>query len=152
MYIDKDLYVKILDSVPIATVDIVILNKKKDKVLLFKRSNNPLKGVYYTPGGRINKNEPINNAVVRKMKEELDLDLNLNNLKYLGIIEEFFEKSSFENIKVHCINVVYSYILEDNIEINLDQQHENYNWFDVKDQKLHFYVRQKINLLNPLTS
>ena len=121
-------------------------------MLLFKRSNNPLKGVYYTPGGRINKNEPINNAVVRKMKEELDLDLNLNNLKYLGIIEEFFEKSSFENIKVHCINVVYSYILEDDIEINLDQQHENYNWFDVKDQKLHFYVRQKINLLNPLTS
>ena len=88
----------------------------------------------------------------RKGKEELNLDLNFNNLKYLGIIEEFFEKSSFENIKVHCINVVYSYILEDNIEINLDQQHENYNWFDVKDQKLHFYVRQKINLLNPLTS
>lgn len=152
MYIDKDLYIKILDSVPITTVDIVILNKKKDKILLFKRNNDPLKGVYYTPGGRINKNEPLNNAVIRKGKEELNLDLNFNNLKYLGIIEEFFEKSSFESIKVHCINVVYSYILEDNIEINLDQQHENYNWFDVKDQNLHFYVRQKINLLNSLIS
>lgn len=119
MFIDKDLYKTILESIPVLTVDIVIFNKDKDKVLLFKRNNNPLKGVYYTPGGRVNKNEPLNNAVIRKGKEELGLNLNLSKLKYCGILEEFFNNSSFGDVSSHHINIVYEYILDDLNKINL---------------------------------
>ena len=146
MVIDKDLYKIILESIPILTVDIVIFNKDKDKVLLFKRNNNPIKGVYYTPGGRINKNESLNNAVIRKGKEELGLNLNSFDLKFCGIIEEFFDISSYDNISSHNINMVYEYILEDLNKINLDNQHEDFDWFNINSLDLHFYVKQKIKL------
>lgn len=146
MFIDKDLYEKILDSIPVITCDIVIFNKEKSKVLLFKRNNNPLKGVYYTPGGRVNKNEPLNNAVIRKAKQELGLELNSFDLKYCGILEEFFDNSSFGKSSSHHINVVYQYILNDINEINLDNQHEEFDWFDINDLSLHFYLKKKINL------
>jgi len=146
MFINKDLYKKILDSIPVLTVDIVIFNKNKDKVLLFKRNNNPLKGIYYTPGGRVNKNEPLNNAILRKGKEELGFNLNSSELRHCGILEEFFDNSSFGDASSHHINIVYEYILEDISLINLDNQHEEFKWFDINDLSLHFYLKKKINL------
>ena len=148
MFLEKDLYVKILDSIPVVTVDIAIFDNKKSKILLFKRQNNPLKNIYYTPGGRVNKNEHLNDAILRKSKEELGLDLKLKDLRYCGAIEEFFNNSNFEEVKngTHHINFVYEFIMSNNININLDEQHESYKWFDINDDKLHHYIKDKINL------
>lgn len=37
-------------NLPITAVDVVILNKEKDKVLLFKRLNEPAKSKFFSPG------------------------------------------------------------------------------------------------------
>lgn len=49
MFIEKELYMNILDCMPIPTVDILFLNSKNE-LLLGKRNNEPLKNIYYLPG------------------------------------------------------------------------------------------------------
>lgn len=54
MFIEKEIYKDILIHIPIPTVDILFVNSQS-KLLLGKRNNEPLMGVYYIPGGRVNK-------------------------------------------------------------------------------------------------
>jgi len=144
--IDNDLYSKILYNVPIVTVDIIIYDKSGTNILLFKRKNEPIKDVYYTIGGRIMKNESLNNASQRKLKEEIGVT-NVN-LTYCGVIEEIFPNSMYDKISSHCINFLYKYVLDDynNVEIKLDCQHSEYKWFSIQDKELHPYITKKIDI------
>ena len=148
MFINKILYAQILDAIPVFTVDIVIFNPEKNKVLLFKRENEPLKNIYYTPGGRVNKNEKLNDAIIRKSKEELGLNIEINKLQYCGIIEEFFENSNFDGVSngTHHINILYKFILNDTNSIQLDKQHQLFDWFSIDDTNLHDYIKDKIRI------
>ncbi len=49
MFIETELYKDILRNIPIPTVDILFMNSQKE-LLLGKRNNEPLMGVYYIPG------------------------------------------------------------------------------------------------------
>lgn len=57
-----------------------------DKVLLLKRNYEPNKGKYVPPGGKIEPYESPNDAVVREIKEETGLDLDL--IQFCGILTE----------------------------------------------------------------
>ena len=52
--ITDERYKAIVEAVPICCVDLII--KSKGKILLVKRKNEPLKGEFWLPGGRIYKN------------------------------------------------------------------------------------------------
>lgn len=147
-FIPDSKYYICVKNLPIAAVDLVIFNKKRNKVLLFKRLNEPAKGKYYTLGGRINKNERILEAALRKLREEINLKIDPQKLAYIGITEEFFVNSIFNKIKSHFIVVNYALSLEDNFirKFRLDPQHSSFKWFDIDDRDIPFYVKNKIKL------
>ena len=144
-----DTYRKNMDTVPIATVDILFLNKTKDKTLLFRRINEPLSGIYYSIGGAIFKEETLLDCAVRQAKRELGLTINPNGLLFAGAQEEIHPNSIFPNISYHAIDIYYGYLLEDeNIPLSLDKQHSDYKWFSVEDATLHPFMKTKLkNLL-----
>ena len=144
--ISNKIYKQILENMPIVTVDLLVVNNKNE-ILLFKRNNKPCKNIFYTPGGRVLKNEKIFDGLVRKMKEELDLEVTKENVSYCGVIEEFFDDSIYENISSHCVNSVYLYKLNDINKIKLDKQHCEFRWFKINDTNLHKFVKMKINLI-----
>ncbi len=59
-----------------------ILPIKDNKVLINKRAIEPYKGEYDLLGGFTNSNETIEEAVIREMKEETNLDIKI--IKYFG--------------------------------------------------------------------
>ena len=61
MYIPKLEYKAILANIPIVCVDLIIIND--GKFLLLKRDNEPAKGEFWFPGGRILKLETIKNGI-----------------------------------------------------------------------------------------
>jgi len=144
-FIEEELYKRIIEKIPIPTVDIVIFSKDLKRVLLFKRENDPAKGVYYTPGGRIFKEEEPIECAVRKMKEELSLDAVETDLRYGGAIFERFENCFFsEEIGASFMNMFYYFILEDERNLRLDSQHSESMWFEVSDKNIFHYVKRKI--------
>ena len=61
----------------------VIIVDKEDRILLEKRSDNGMWGV---PGGAIEPGESVINAAIREVKEETNLDIEIDGL--LGIYSE----------------------------------------------------------------
>ncbi len=141
----RKIYKILMKNGPISCVDVVFLNKKKDKILLFKRNNDPVKGIYYTTGGRLLKEETLLECAVRQAKREAGLIINPKKVTFAGIIQENNESSIFKGISYHGVVIFYGYILKNkNVKIKLDEQHSDCKWFSIKDKSIHPKVRERI--------
>lgn len=121
--ISKKQYKRILRLMPVITVDGVILHN--NRYLLIKRENEPLKGRFWTPGGRVYKGEKITDALKRKMKEECGLDVKIISL--MGFYEDFYPKNEFNIDYVHTVSFVYM-ALANTDKVVLDNQSSEYKW------------------------
>ena len=54
-----------------------------EKIVFIKRKNDPFKDCYALPGGFVEPNETVENACIREIKEETNLDL--KNLVLIGV-------------------------------------------------------------------
>lgn len=65
------------------TVDAII--KYEDKIVLVKRKNIPFKDMWALPGGFVEKDEMLQNAVKREVKEETNV--RIKNIKLFGVYQ-----------------------------------------------------------------
>ena len=137
-------YQMIMDVMPITTVEIIFFNPDKTKVLLGKRTNEPLKGIFYTMGGRLLKNETFVEAAIRQAKVEAGLNISPDLIYFGGINDEIHTHSAFPNINYHAANIFYGTIIDDQ-KITLDNQHSEYAWLDITDPTLHPNIKYKVN-------
>jgi len=145
-FIPKKDYRVCVKYLPVPTTDVVIFNPDQTKVLLFKRINKPLKGEFFTLGGRIIKGEDLKDSAIRKIEEEIGIKISSDQLIFGGIIDEKIEKSMFEDMDQHNINIFWGLTLPENTKIKLDSQHSEYKWFDINDP-FHKLVRKKIDMI-----
>ena len=128
MMLEKNLYKKIMESVPIICVDVIIMNEK-NQYLLVKRKNEPLKNKFWMVGGRLNKNELLIEGIKRKLKEEVGIKKGL--IKYVGFFEEFFKKTEQKiNGNFHTISFVYIAYVSSKTKIIIDEQSKDFKWFN----------------------
>lgn len=144
--IEKNLYHQILHNMPIICVDAVIVNEE-GKILFLKRDNEPAKNEWWFPGGRLLKNERLEDAVIRKVKEETNIDANVD--KFLGTTETIF-KTGPNNIPVHTVN--FTFLLNfDSAEIKIDNLHTDFIWesdYELLDLNSEIYSLLKNNFQN----
>ena len=100
--IEPELYKQIQQAMPIICVDLLI--HQDDRFLLLLRRNEPAKGLWWTPGGRLLKDELLVDAAHRKAKEELGIEVILE--KQIGIYDQFW-KTSVYGVPVHTPDVYY---------------------------------------------
>ena len=95
---------------------------KNGKILILKRSSSDqwMPGHYGLPGGKIEAGENILNAVCRECKEETDLNVLPEDLKFL---------SKISNNKQHA----FYYITKFTGEVKLDFEHEDFKWINPKE-------------------
>ena len=139
-YIVEEEYKKILDRVPICCVDIIIKGHKG--VLLVKRKNKPFSNTWWVPGGRVYKNEKLQDAAIRKVLEETGLNIKISNK--VGVYETMSDENIFEDMKsgTHTINIVFFAELLNNKNINLDNAHLEYKWIESIEDNFHSYIKE----------
>jgi len=141
LMLDDATFITIVNSAPLISVD--ILPKKDGKVLLGKRINKPAQGYFFSVGGRINKNETINQAIARISKDELNVEIK-SKLNFIGVFEHFYKDSIYKNTTTHYVNLAYEYEVE-NVPKLPEEQHSEYQWFSVKElldsAQVHQYVK-----------
>jgi len=131
-YIPTEQYNQIVELIPIASVEAVI---QIDGALLFlKRNNQPAKGEWWFPGGRIKKGESIQNALIREIKEETGLTI--TQYKLINVYSRVFPQR-------HDITIAYLCKAEKQ-KIVLDNEHSEYKLFNNPPEGLHFYIIQTI--------
>jgi mutator protein MutT len=85
-----------------AAVVAVIFNNN-DELLITRRKNNPAQGFFDLPGGFVNIGETAENAVVREVKEELNIDVS-----ELEFIATFPNEYVFGGIQYFTEDIVFA--------------------------------------------
>lgn len=138
---------ELVRTAPLISVDFIILNEQNE-VLLGYRNNNPAKGYYFIPGGRIRKDEKISDALARVSLKELEYSIPIEDLKPVGIFEQFYETNYFEtqDISTHYISMPYQLKYYWNKPLIHDQQHEQFMFFSLSEAQVnplvHPYTKQ----------
>jgi len=142
-WIEPSLYKKILAAVPVPCVDAVIVNR--NRFLLGKRINKPAKGQWWFIGGRIFKEELLQQAVARHIKEETGI-AKIRIKRFLTTKETIF-KNSAQGPRSHTVNSVFlvevpykNYLPPKNSE-NLQLK-----WFSKINKRWPAYVRKVLKL------
>jgi len=136
------LYDKILSYIPIVCVDVVI--EYEGKILLVKRKNNPAKNQWWFPGGRIYKGESIEQAGVRKGKEEVGLDCVFKEI--FGVEETYFKREGDMEFDVHTINIALELQLKNYEEPLLDSDHSEFRWTVSNNKEFHSSIQRILSL------
>ena len=68
------------------TVDALVINER-DEIVLVKRKHPPYEGQWALPGGFVEENETVENALIREMREELDIDVS-KSYDLVGVYSE----------------------------------------------------------------
>jgi len=147
MFLEKQIFTNVIDSTPLVSIDLVVLNEKNE-VLLGQRINRPAKGFWFVPGGRILKNEALADAFKRLTLVELGTQYLIENASLLGPYDHFYKDSVFdENISTHYVAIAYVLKVNSN-ELNslpITQQHSNYSWLTketlLESDKVHIHTK-----------
>ncbi|MDB2510989.1 NUDIX domain-containing protein [Gammaproteobacteria bacterium] len=146
---------KVLENTPLVSIDLCLVSD--GQLLLGKRTNQPLKGEWFTPGGRIHKNETWQEALQRIAEVELGLSgIEVEDFSLMGMWDHFYNNSSLdENISTHYVNLPHYADFQSKPQVTLNDQHDQCKWFDLalvcKDEEYHPYISNyAIWLLNKM--
>jgi 8-oxo-dGTP diphosphatase len=92
---------------PAVTVDIVLFCKSEDspKVLLIKRGRDPFKGRWAFPGGFVDKDESLEEAAARELREETGLEgISLQQIGAFGDPER--------DPRGHTVSIIFAALLD----------------------------------------
>ena len=128
--IDDKQFLKIIDATPLVSIDLV-LEDPQGKILLGKRTNRPAKDYWFVPGGRIQKNEKLADAIKRISLAELGTELTLSDGQLLGAFDHIYDDnfSGIDGINTHYVVLAYKIKLNDDFEIVPDEQHSEMKWW-----------------------
>jgi colanic acid biosynthesis protein WcaH len=153
--LDTHTFSTVIENTPLVSIDLCLVCD--GQVLLGKRINEPLKGEWFTPGGRIHKNETWQDALLRIAEAELGLScIEVEDFSLMGVWDHFYNNSVVDrDLSTHYVNLPHYVRLKSTPEITLDDQHAEFEWFDLsvvaKDEKFHLYIRNyAIWLLNKM--
>jgi colanic acid biosynthesis protein WcaH len=133
MRLSAEDYRKFLSTMPIVCVDCLVMNDRGE-YLLVKRRNEPLKDEFWVPGGRLHKNERLADAVHRKMREEIGVEVEI--VDQLGYFEEFFERTA-EGAEGGAHSICFLFLVRaKSDDIRLDEQSSEWGWFAAAPERL----------------
>jgi colanic acid biosynthesis protein WcaH len=125
MMIDEILYNRILRVMPIPAVDLIVEDENR-RILLARRANEPAKGMWWFPGGRVHFLETRVQAAKRKLQEECALMP--VQMSELGTYDVIVERSDDPAVKVHGISTLYRVRVNSKDGFVLDAQNSEADW------------------------
>jgi colanic acid biosynthesis protein WcaH len=131
--LDSKSFKIIIEKTPLVSIDLCIVCDSQ--IILGKRENEPLKGVWFTPGGPILKNETWQDCLRRVANSELSLEVSdPNECRLMGVWDHFYRNSALdEGISTHYVNLPHCIYMEKKPNFQIDEQHEEVGWFDLQE-------------------
>jgi colanic acid biosynthesis protein WcaH len=136
-FLKEDVFALVVESTPLISMDLIV-KSKTNKILLGKRLNRPAQNFWFVPGGRIFKNEKLDQAFSRIALDELGLDIKQHEVDFLGVFQHFYEDSQFgmklKDPSTHYVVLGYEIGLEgEDLSMLPQKQHHTYQWWDIMD-------------------
>jgi colanic acid biosynthesis protein WcaH len=129
---DTETFLKIIEYTPLVSIDLIV-SDEQGRILLGFRRNRPAQNTYFVPGGRIRKNERIQDALDRISRTELGIALGKGRL--LGAFNHFYDDNyiNLPGLSTHYVVLAYAFKINGNAKIVNDDQHSELKWWNVED-------------------
>ncbi|MDA7768606.1 NUDIX domain-containing protein [Porticoccaceae bacterium] len=154
--LDSTTFRTVVENTPLVSIDICLVYD--NKMLLGKRTNEPLKGQWFTPGGRVLKNESWQDCLRRVAHLELGWNVDhTGGFNLMGVWDHFYQNSAFDaGISTHYVNLPHYCFLKEKPILTADEQHDNLSWFDLEEinnnenfhEYMHSYASWLIKMSN----
>ncbi|MFT5438555.1 MAG: colanic acid biosynthesis protein WcaH, partial [Alphaproteobacteria bacterium] len=130
MQLDDQKFERVIDWTPLVAIDLIIRDSK-NRILLGRRVNEPARGKWFVPGGRIHKNECLDEAFERTSKAEIGEKFFRNEARLIGTFTHKYPTNVFlkEGISTHYVALAYEIHLPEELQVTMMEQHSEYRWF-----------------------
>ena len=146
MFIEDSEFLRMVSSVPLVSIDLIVRDGNGG-VLLGLRKNEPAAGYWFTPGGRILKDESLATAFRRIAADELGAEVDIGDAAFIGVFEHHHQ-SNFRRvpgISTHYIVLAFEWRVDRALMDLPLMQHDRYRWFGPAEidaeSAVHPYVR-----------
>lgn len=146
MFLTKEIFSTVIENTPLVSIDLIVADEN-DRVLLGHRTNQPAKGYWFVPGGRIYKNETISEAFSRISTQELGTQLDIEQAQLLGPFTHLYDDFVFGNeFGTHYVAIAYKVRVErGKLNLPLEEQHSEYLWWDsqhlLNSKQVHIHTK-----------
>lgn len=132
-WLDKAQFQQIVAATPLISIDLIVRNEL-GQILLGRRLNRPAQGFWFVPGGRVRKDERLNDAFWRLTEEELGVAASRGSARLLGPYEHFYaDNFSGTDFTTHYVVLGYELAWQGQQDALPISQHDQYRWFDVAE-------------------
>lgn len=114
---------------PLVAIDMIV-RSCDGRVLVGRRNNEPARGRYFVPGGRITKNETLAAAFKRVSRVELGVEKTIDQARFLGVYEHFYETNNLQQpgFGTHYVTLAYEMTTPVPDASLPKDQHAEYRW------------------------
>jgi colanic acid biosynthesis protein WcaH len=134
MFLSSDDFAHVLHCAPLISIDLVVRDEN-GRVLLGQRLNRPARGFWFVPGGRIYKDERLDDAFLRISQAELGRVTTREQANLLGIYEHFYDDNALDvpGVSTHYIVIGFQLHLDAASLALPGGQHGRFQWMDVDE-------------------
>ncbi|KXH78511.1 NUDIX hydrolase [Chryseobacterium kwangjuense] len=96
---------------------VAVVIRCDDEIYLTRRNRDPKKGKLDLAGGFVDPKESAEETCKRELFEELQLDVDISNLKYVTSLPNIYQ---YKEIDYNTIDLFYEYRVQEKFEVNLE--------------------------------
>lgn len=139
-------FLSVVRDAPLVSLDL-LLEDPQGRLLVGLRRNEPARGSWFVPGGRVRKGERLEEALRRIADTELGLALTLASCQLDGVYEHLYASNfaGAADITTHYVVLAYRMRLEPLLPLRPDGQHQELRWLSPQelrsDPAVHPYTR-----------
>lgn len=102
-----------------------------DEVYLTRRNQEPKKGKLDLAGGFVDPKESAEQACKRELFEELQLNIDISNLKYITSLPNIYQ---YKEIDYNTIDLFYEYTVSEKFDVNIElSEISETQWIPLKE-------------------
>lgn len=134
MHLTDEDFLEVIARTPLVSIDLVVRDLK-NRILLGRRANEPAKGKWFVPGGRIYKDESLADAFQRICEIEIDEKHSQNEARFVGSFTHKYDTNVFlkEGATTHYVVLAFELRLTENFKLPETSQHTELRWFTQED-------------------
>jgi len=128
--LSHDAFLAVVRDTPLVSIDLVVADGD-GRLLMGQRTNEPARGSWFVPGGRILKDEPLDDAYARLTAIELGIALPRADATLLGLYTHLYDTNFAEapGVSTHYVVIACRVDLQVTLDALPRAQHSGYRWW-----------------------
>ena len=138
-------FLSVVTQAPLVAVDLLVRNEH-GSLLLGLRSNEPARGYWFVPGGRVRKEETLDDAFYRISRSELNVALARSSGTLIGVYTHVYPTNflGVPDVSTHYVVLAYEVQMDLPLSALPNVQHTQYGWWSSRDAEASPKVHENV--------